>query len=86
MVDSPLEFPGDHAVKVMGRNTPEFRARVRAVLAAGAAESPALEVEERLSRDGSFVSLTCTVRVASREELDDLYRRLHATGLVLYAL
>jgi putative lipoic acid-binding regulatory protein len=86
MVDSPLEFPGDHPVKVMGRNTPDFRARVLAVLAEGAAQSPAPQVEERLSRDGSFVSLTCTVRVANREELDDLYRRLHATGLVLYSL
>jgi uncharacterized protein len=86
MVDSPLEFPGDHAVKVMGRNTPEFRAQVRAVLAESAGESPAPRLEERLSRDGSFVSLTCTVQVASREDLDDLYRRLHATGLVLYAL
>jgi putative lipoic acid-binding regulatory protein len=59
---------------------------VLAVLAEGAAESPLLKVEERLSRDGSYVSLTCTVRVASRAELDAVYRRLHATGLVRYSL
>ncbi len=86
MVDSPLEFPCDHPLKVMGRHTAEFRAQVLAVLTEGAAASPPLRVEERLSRDGTFVSLTCTVRVASREQLDDLYRRLHATGLVLYSL
>ena len=86
MVDSPLEFPCDYPLKVMGRHAPEFRERVIAVLAEGAAESPVLKVEERLSRDGAYVSLTCTVRVASREELDGLYRRLHATGLVLFSL
>ena len=86
MADTPLEFPCDYPVKVMGRHTAEFRAQVLAVLAEGAAASPLLTVEERLSRDRSFVSLTCTVRVASREELDEVYRRLHATGLVLYSL
>jgi putative lipoic acid-binding regulatory protein len=86
MVASPLEFPCDYPLKVMGRHTAEFRAQVLAVLAEGAGVSPALRVEERLSRDGSFVSLTCIVRVESRAELDLLYRRLHATGLVLYSL
>lgn len=84
MADSPLEFPGDHPVKVMGRNTPEFRAQVLAVLAEGPAPAPA--VAERISRDGGFVSLSIVVRVESRDELDTLYRRLHATGLVLYSL
>ena len=84
---SPLEFPCDYAVKVMGRHTPEFRAQMLAVLAAATGEAPADErVAERLSRDGHFVSLTCTVRVADRAQLDHIYRRLHATGLVLYAL
>ncbi len=86
MDESPLEFPCDYPVKVMGRHTAEFRQRVLAVLAAEAAGAAAPRVEERLSRDGTFVSLTCTVRVASRAELDGLYRRLHATGLVLYSL
>jgi len=86
MDESPLEFPCDYPLKVMGRHTAQFRAQVLAVLAAGADGAPAPRVVERLSRDGTFVSLTCTVRVASRAELDQLYRRLHATGLVLYSL
>ncbi len=83
MQDSPLEFPCDYPLKVMGRATPEFRS---AVLGALPPEAGAPPVAERLSRDGNFVSLTLTVRVASRDELDGLYRRLHATGLVLYSL
>ena len=83
---SPLEFPCDHPIKVLGRHTPEFRTRVLAVLAAEAGETAEPRLEERLSRDGSYLSLTCTVRVASRAQLDLIYRALHATGLVLYAL
>jgi uncharacterized protein len=86
MDESPLEFPCDYPVKVMGRHTADFRAQVLAALAAEAGGSAAPRVEERLSRDGTFVSLTCIVRVASRADLDRLYRRLHATGLVLYSL
>jgi hypothetical protein len=85
MDESPLTFPCDYPIKVMGPHTPEFRAAVLAVLTAeaGGAEP---RITERLSREGAYVSLTCTVRVASRAQLDGLYRRLHATGVVRYAL
>lgn len=83
---SPLEFPCDYPVKVMGRSTPEFRARTLQVVALHAGPVDAARITERLSRDGNYLSLTCTVRAESREHLDRLYRELHATGLVLFAL
>lgn len=86
MDNSPLEFPCDYPVKVMGRNAPGFRERMLEVLASEPVAVTALRVEERLSRDGAYVSLTCMVAVASREQLDRIYRELHATGLVLFAL
>jgi uncharacterized protein len=86
MDETPLEFPCDFPVKVMGRHTAEFRTQILAALAAETHGAAAPRIEERLSRDGTFVSLTCTVRVASRDELERIYRRLHATGLVLYSL
>jgi uncharacterized protein len=85
MKSSPLEYPCDYPVKVMGRRTPEFRPRVLEVLAREA-QVAVSAVAERLSRDGNYLSLTCTVRVESRAQLDALYRALHATGLVLIAL
>jgi len=81
---SPLEFPCDYPVKVMGKRTPGFRAAMLEVLNDEA--GVALEVAERPSRDGTYVSLTVTLKVGSREQLERIYRRLHATGLVLYAL
>jgi len=86
MENSPLEFPCDYPLKVMGRHTPEFRDTVLAILAERT--GPVLDdrVSERPSRAGNYVALTCTVRAESREHLDQMYRALHATGLVLYAL
>jgi putative lipoic acid-binding regulatory protein len=80
-----LEFPGPHPVLVMGRHDPEFR---RAMLAIFARQPgfAAAAVRERLSRDGTYLSLTCTLDMASRADLEALYQELKATGLVLYAL
>lgn len=85
MTTQGLEFPCDYPVKVMGRQSTEFRARMLAVLEANAT-LVADGVSERPSRDGTYLSLTCVVRVDSREHLETLYRELHATGLVLFAL
>ncbi len=86
MEDTPLTFPCRYPLKVMGANTDEFRTRMRAVIAAELGAGQPLEVAEKLSANAKFVSLTCAVDVPSRDELDRLYRTLHATGLVLMAL
>lgn len=83
---SPLEFPCEYPLKVMGRSTPEFRVRMLQVVAVHAGPLEAARISERASRDGNYLSLTLTVRAESREHLDRIYRDLHATGLVLYAL
>jgi uncharacterized protein len=84
MENSPLEFPGEHPVKVMGKNHDEFRsAMLTAIVEGGHA---ALRIDERVSRDATYLSLTIHVHADSREALDALYRRLYATGHVLYAL
>jgi putative lipoic acid-binding regulatory protein len=84
--NSPLEFPCDHDIKVMGRHAGEFRERMAAILVAELGAGAADRVAEKASGKGAFVSLTYTVHVDSREQLDRVYRALHATGLVLYAL
>jgi uncharacterized protein len=86
MDESPLEFPGHHPVTVMGRDTPEFRAHTYAVVLAQVGPLEPALIAERSSRDGTYLSITYTVPAESREQLDALYRALHATGLVLFAL
>jgi len=69
----------------MGRKTPEFRSAMLYVLTqqTGLHDIP---VTERHSRDGTYLSLTCTVPVKDRAQLDTIYKSLHSTGLVLFAL
>jgi putative lipoic acid-binding regulatory protein len=84
-VSGGLEFPADHPLKLIGRNTPEFREQVRAIIAR-LPPKELVEDSEKVSRDGNYLSLTCHVHVTTRGELEALYRELHATGLVIYAL
>jgi putative lipoic acid-binding regulatory protein len=84
--NTPLAFPCDYPVKVMGRSTADFRVRMLQVMAVHVGQLDAARIAERLSRDGNYTSLTVLVRADSREMLERLYRDLHATGLVLYAL
>ena len=86
MEDSPLVFPCDHDIKVMGRRSPEFRPKVAAVLVAELGAGAAARITERLSGEGTFQSLTCNVHVECRDDLERTYRALHKTGLVLFAL
>ena len=86
MEDSPLEFPCDYPLKVMGANSERFRTTMLEVIGRELGAGQPLSVAEKLSSNAKFLSLTCTVRVPSRDALDSLYRALHATGLVLMAL
>lgn len=85
MSESLLEFPCEFPVKVMGRNTDTFRAAVEAIVAR---HLPAAEVEftPRLSRDNGYVALSFTIIATSQSQLDDLYRELSGSELVLVAL
>lgn len=84
--ESALEFPCAFPVKMMGRDTPEFRATARALVEkhAGAVKDDA--VQATLSRNGRFVSVTVTITATSRAQLDAIYEDATAHHDVLMAL
>jgi hypothetical protein len=84
--ESLIEFPCHLPIKVMGRNTPEFRDRMLAAVRSELNGVDDNDVSIRLSRDERFASLTITVYVQNHDELRRAYSAMHATGLVLYAL
>ena len=71
-----LAFPCDFPIKVMGRTQAGFAQAVVAVVQRHAPEFDAASLEMRPSRESHYLSLTCTVRATSREQLDELYREL----------
>lgn len=73
---SPLAFPCDFPIKVMGRRQPRFVQAVTGIVRKHAPEFDAATVEMRPSRQGKYLSVTCVVRANSREQLDALYQEL----------
>lgn len=75
-VESLLTFPTDFPIKIMGKTQPGFAQAVIEVVRRHAPDYDAATVELRASRENHYLSLTCTIRATSREQLDSLYREL----------
>ena len=73
---SPLAFPCDFPIKVMGRKQPGFAQAVTDIVRKHAPDFDPASVEMRPSRQGRYLSVTCVVRATSREQLDSLYQEL----------
>ena len=60
----------------MGRKERGFAQAVIDIVLRHAPDFDPATVEMRPSRQGSYLSVTCTVRATSREQLDTLYQEL----------
>jgi putative lipoic acid-binding regulatory protein len=60
----------------MGRKERGFAQTVTDIVLKHAGDFDPATVEMRPSRQGRYLSVTCTVRATSREQLDALYREL----------
>jgi putative lipoic acid-binding regulatory protein len=81
-----FEFPCDFPLKVMGRRSDDFRSIVLGIVQKHAGSIDPGRIEERPSRDGNYLSLTCTFAAQSREQLDALYKELTSCERVLVVL
>jgi putative lipoic acid-binding regulatory protein len=83
---SPLVFPTDFPIKVMGRRVEGFAQEIAAVVREHAPDFDSETLEVRASKFGNYLSLTATVRATSREQLDTIYRALTGHPLVKIVL
>jgi putative lipoic acid-binding regulatory protein len=67
--ESPLKFPTDYPIKVVGRPSDEFRARVHAIMLRHVPTLDTDQVSERLSENGNFLSISYMIRAESREQV-----------------
>ena len=74
--ESLIEYPCDFPIKIMGRTEPGFAQSVIEVVTRHAPDFDPGSVEMRVSKKNRYLSLTCTVRATSREQLDGLYQAL----------
>jgi putative lipoic acid-binding regulatory protein len=74
--ESLIEYPTNFPIKVMGRLQPRLVQSIVEVVRRHAPDFDASTVEMRTSKKNNYLSVTCTVRATSREQLDALYRDL----------
>lgn len=74
--ESLISYPTDFPIKVMGRKETRFAHSVVVIVRKHAPDFDAATMELRPSRQGTYLSVTCTIRATSREQLDALYRDL----------
>ena len=84
--ESVMQFPCSFPIKLMGRESGEFRQTVRKLVEKHTGPLDDEAVQASLSRNGRFVSVTITVIAESREQLDNIYRDATAHDDVIMAL
>lgn len=81
-----IEYPCDFPIKIMGRTAPGFAQTIVELVRRHAPDFEAASVEMRTSKQSKYLSVTCTVRATSREQLDKLYQELCDHPLVVMVL
>ena len=81
-----LEFPCDYPVKAMGRTEDEFRDQVVEIVQRHVGPVKDDQIRSRSSSAGNFQSITVTVHVETRAQLESIYTDLAACEQVLWTL
>lgn len=84
--ESALVFPTVFPIKVMGKRTDRFAQTVVDIVHRHAPDYDPATLEMRASREGNYLSVTCTINATSREQLDALYRELTSHPMVAMVL
>ena len=81
-----IEFPCDFPIKVMGETHADFTKEIIKAIQGILPNFDAGSIEMRGSSGGKYISLTCTVHVISKPQLDDVYRSLTSHPMVKVTL
>jgi putative lipoic acid-binding regulatory protein len=86
MESSPLQYPCDFPIKVLGNTRAGFAQAVLDVIHRHAPDFDGASLEMKTSKRGRYLSVTCVIRATSRDQLDDLYRELCDHPMVVMVL
>jgi len=81
-----IEFPCDFPIKVMGETHEDFTSEIIKTIQQVTPDFDPRKIEMRGSSGGKYISLTCTVHVTSKPQLDNIYRALTSHAMVKVAL
>jgi putative lipoic acid-binding regulatory protein len=85
MTEQPsfIEYPCDFPIKIMGRSQKDLTQTVLSIVKNHAPDFDDTTLEVRASKNGTYLSLTCTIWATSRAQLDALYQELHDHPMVM---
>lgn len=87
MTDASLiEYPCDFPIKILGHTRTGFAQVILEVVQRHAPDFDGATMEMKTSKHGKYLSVTCTIRATSREQLDNLYRELCDHPMVVMVL
>lgn len=85
MTEQPsfIEYPCNFPIKIMGRSQKGLTQTVLSIVKNHAPDFDDTTLEVRASKNGTYLSLTCTIWATSRTQLDALYQELHDHPMVM---
>jgi putative lipoic acid-binding regulatory protein len=83
---SLLDYPCDFPIKILGHTQAGFAQAILEIVRRHVPDFDSASIELRASKRRNYLSVTCTVRAASREQLDGLYRELCDHPMVVMVL
>jgi len=86
VVNELLTFPTEYPIKVVGRPSDKFRARVHAIVLRHVPSLDPDRITERLSENSNFLSISYPLRAESREQIEALIAELKSCDGVLIIL
>lgn len=84
--ESLIEYPCDFPIKIMGKAQQNFTRTAVSIVKHHAPDFDEATVELRESKGGNYLSITCTIRATSRDQLDALYLALTSNSMVSVVL
>lgn len=83
---SLIEYPSDFPLKILGHARAGYAQAVLEIVQKHAPDFDGSTMQMTPSKKGKYLSLTCTIRATSREQLDALYRELCDHPMVVMVL
>ncbi|MGD8515154.1 MAG: DUF493 domain-containing protein [Granulosicoccaceae bacterium] len=76
--DTLFEFPCEFPLKIMGKNVEAFEPAVITIVRKHVPDLGEGAVRTRPSSKGNYLAITVTFEAQNKQQLDNLYRELHA--------
>lgn len=82
--ESIIQFPCDFTLKIMGKSDGAFEETALSIIRSHFPTT--LGIEKKLSKNEKYLSLSVTIHVPHKIELDALYRELSSNQAILMVL